>query len=106
MDRGTFGCRLITSGESDPAWPFLLAADAKQTLPLEAVPADADAIADRSAILLDEVQVSVHRIDNDRARRLVRAEENDLPLQRRRQLLIARVRHDTGLFSDCKLLIL
>src|SRR5712672_2818589 len=83
-----------------PVGPFRFSADAQQALPFEAFAADRDAISDRPATVLYDIKMAVHRIDYDRPDRLVRAIEDGLPLECRRHLLVAFVRHDAGLLPD------
>ena len=83
-----------------PVGPFRLPGDLEQSLPLEAFAADADAVADRPVVSLNEVEIAIGGIDDDRPRRLVGPVEDRLPLIRRRQSLVARIRHDAGLIVD------
>src|SRR5215213_9860403 len=55
-----------------PIRPFLLVADRRDAGPAEALPADADAIADGAAAALDQVEEMILRIDDDGARRFYR----------------------------------
>src|SRR5262245_34754608 len=66
-----------------PVRPFRLACDLQEPGPLEAFPADADAVAYRPVVALHEIHVTLRRVDNDRAGRLGGAEEHDLLLKRR-----------------------
>ena len=103
MNRGSCGCRLTTSGEGVQSGHSALRLTRSKPCHSKPFSADADAVTDRSAIFLHEVEIPVHRVDNDRAGRLVRAIEDGLPLKCRRQLLVARVRHETRLLSNGKL---
>ena len=51
-----------------PVRPFLLAGDLEQPVPLEAVAADADAVAQRDVVGLDQIKKAALGIDDDRAR--------------------------------------
>src|SRR5262249_22667591 len=87
-------------GWRNPIWPFGLPTNSQHSLPLKAVPAHSYPIAYRSVVSLNEVEVSIGRIDNDGAGGLVGAIEYDLPLIGRRQLLLARIRHKPRLIVD------
>src|SRR5450830_1726691 len=52
-------------GGRRPVWPFLLAGDAQQPLPLKAIAANADAITDRAPIGLDHIKEPFGRMNND-----------------------------------------
>ena len=59
-----------------PVRPFGLARNVHQSLPLEAFAADADAIAQRAAIALDQIEMALGGDDDDGARRFVGAIEH------------------------------
>ena len=87
-----------------PVGPFLLARYFEQALPLEAVAADADAVADGAVAALHEVEEALLGVDDDGAGRLVGSEEDRLrPVLRRQHLLFGR-RDVAGLFEDLQLL--
>ena len=69
-----------------PIRPLGLAADLLHARPGEAITADADAIADRTAAAENIIEVGMGRIDDDGARRLLGREGDFLATQVRRQL--------------------
>src|SRR6516225_6970023 len=88
-----------------PVRPFQLAGDLLQAGPLEAVAADADAVAKRPAVGLDEVEEAVLGVDDDRARRFRAAEEHFLLLVGASELLFLRRRLVAGLVDDIHLVL-
>src|SRR4029078_705740 len=58
-----------------PVRPFRFARDVDQSLPLESVAADADAVAQRAAIALDQIEMALGGGDDDGAGRFVGAIE-------------------------------
>jgi hypothetical protein len=70
----------------NPVGPFGLARDLQQAGPLEAVPTDADAVAQRPVVALDDVEVTLRGDNDDRAGRLGGAIEDGLFAQRRGKL--------------------
>src|SRR5271165_123163 len=83
-----------------PVGPFLLARYSLQARPLEAVASDANAIAKRAVVGLDEVEETLARVDDDGARRFVRAEEHFLFFVDAAQLLFVGGRHVAWLVDD------
>src|SRR5580698_2102449 len=83
-----------------PVGPFLLAGDFLQSRPLEPVASNADAVADRPIVALDEIEKTLGRNDDHRARRLVRSVEDNLLLERPAELLLLRRRLDARLVLD------
>src|SRR5271157_1417979 len=73
-----------------PVRPFLLAGNLLQARPLEAVAADADAVAQRAVVRLHEVEEALAGVDDDRPRRFVGAEEHFLLLVGAAELLFLR----------------
>src|SRR5262249_39528726 len=65
-------------GRRRPVRPFRLARDPQQPVPAEAVAPDADAVAHRSVVALDQIEKALRGIDDDRARHLVAAVEHGL----------------------------
>src|SRR5690606_30247035 len=72
------GCELAQFGLAGdhvarrrPARPFRLPLDRAATGPGKAVLAEADAIADRLALRLNQIEIVLARIDNDRAGRFL-----------------------------------
>src|SRR6185312_9030424 len=65
---GTTAAHLRRRG---PARPFLLGADTMHAAPAEAVAADADAVADRRTVRLDEVKATFGGVHDDCARRVI-----------------------------------
>src|SRR5580704_2563309 len=62
-----------------PVWPLLFLGHPLDARPLETDAPDADAIADGPIVRLDEVEIALARIDDDRSGRLARMERHDLP---------------------------
>ena len=62
-----FGLALDHFSGRIPVWPLLLVADCRDAGPAEALPADADAIADGAAAALDRVEEVILSIDDDGA---------------------------------------
>src|SRR5208337_877087 len=83
-----------------PVRPFLLAGNLLQPGPLEAVAADADAVAQRAVVRLDQVEEALFGVDDDRAGRFVGAEEHFLLLVSAGELLFLRLRLVTRLVDD------
>jgi hypothetical protein len=67
---------------------------------LEAVAADPDAVAQRPVVAQHEIEKPLRRADDDGPGRLGSAEEHELPLVGRGQLLLFRRGHGTGLLLD------
>src|SRR6476660_3225442 len=63
-------------GRRRPVRPLGLAGDVHQPLPLEAFAADADAIAQRAAVALDQIEMALGGLDDDGSRRLIGAVEH------------------------------
>src|SRR5690606_8044432 len=61
-----------------PVRPFRLARDIENALPLKACAPDADAVADRAAVALNEIKMTFRGLDDDGAGRLGRAVEHHL----------------------------
>ena len=70
-----------------PVRPFLHAGDTLGTRPGEALAADADAVAHRLAVAEHQIKVSVRRIDDDGAGRLLGDVIHELAAELRRQIL-------------------
>ena len=100
MKRGRYGCRWIISGGGVQSGHSALRVTLSRALPLEALAADADPVAHRPVISLDEIQIAVGGIDDDRPWRLVGAVEDSLPLIGRRQSLLTRIGHMAWLIFD------
>src|SRR5271166_5926222 len=83
-----------------PVGPFLLAGDLLQARPLEAVAADADAVAKSPIVRLNEVEEALARVDDDRARRLRGAKEHFLLFVGASQLLLFQRRNHARLVDD------
>src|SRR4029077_17726514 len=66
-------------GWGAPVRPLLLLGHPLDARPLETDAPDADAIADGPIVRLDEVEIALTRIDDDRSGRLARMERHDLP---------------------------
>src|SRR5687768_2240400 len=77
-----------------PVRPFCLAGNLEESSPLETLSANADSITYRSVVSLNEVQISICGIDNDRPCRLAGAVKHELPLVRGRQLLVTGIGYD------------
>src|SRR5580693_825859 len=88
-----------------PIRPFLLARYLLQAGPGEALAADADAIAKRPVVGLNQVKEAAFGVDNDRARRFGGAEEHLLLLVSARELLLFRRRLIAGLVNDIHLVL-
>src|SRR3984957_6247856 len=73
-----------------PIRPFLLARYLLQAGPSEALAADADAVAKRPVVALNQVKEPAFCVDNDRARRFGGAEEHFLLLVSAGELLFVR----------------
>src|ERR1017187_8113695 len=86
-------------GRRYPVWPFLLAGDAQQPLPLKAIAANADSITDRAPIGLDHIKEPFGRMNNDRAGGLTSAIGHHLARKLRRQLFIGRVGNQSRLIA-------
>src|SRR5205085_6977573 len=74
-------------GRRRPIRPLGLLGDVLHAGPAEAVAADADAVADRAAAGLYEIEKGVRRIDDDRAGRFAAIVGDDLALELRRRLV-------------------
>src|SRR6266849_8257238 len=66
-EAGQIGLALDHFRRRRPVRPFLLAGDAQQALPLKAVAANADAIADVASVGLHDIQKSLGRMNDDGA---------------------------------------
>src|SRR5262249_48021100 len=73
-----------------PVRPLCLLADVVNATPLKAVTPHADAIPPGDAVTHDEIEETVVRVDDDRARRLFSPVIDRLTAQLRRQIPIAR----------------
>src|SRR5205085_4306453 len=74
-------------GRGRPIRPLGLLGDVLHAGPAEAVAADADAVADRAAAGLHQIEERVRRIDDDRARRFAAVVGDDLALELRGRLV-------------------
>src|SRR4051812_4067189 len=74
-----------------PVRPFTLGRDRLHAGPGEAGTADADAVAHRTAVALDEIEEFVRRIDHDRAGTFIAAIVNELFLESRVELTLPRI---------------
>src|SRR4051812_30786784 len=90
------GAALEHFGRRHPVRPLRLPRDALDARPGEPGTADADAIADRLAVLLHQIEKAVWRIDDDRAGGMRALVRDDL-------LLIARVHLARGVGRLCAL---
>src|SRR3954451_22862081 len=84
-----------------PGRPFALRRDRLHAGPGEAGAADADAVAHRPTVALDEIEKLVRRIDHDRAGTFIAAIVNELFLESRVELTLPRI--DRLLLEACAL---
>src|SRR5262245_37718625 len=85
------GAALEHFGRRRPIRPFTLARNLADARPGEAGPADADAVADRGAVALDEIQEALVGIDDDGAAALVAIVVDDLLQVARMDRLFTRL---------------
>src|SRR3984957_3947795 len=97
------GLALDHLGRRRPVRPFRLARNAQQSLPLESVAADADAVAQRAVVTLDQIEMALRGRDDDGARRLGGAVIDRLLAEFRRQLH-GVVGQKSGLIAHVRLL--
>ncbi len=83
-----------------PVRPFLLADDAFYARPLKTITANADAITNGAVFGLDEVEITIRRMHDDRARFFCRAEEHDLAFVGTDEVFLIRTRRVAGLVVD------
>src|SRR6202451_553350 len=88
-----------------PVRPFLLARNLLQAGPLEAIAADADAVAQRPIVRLHQIEEPRPRIDHDRAWRLGGAEEHLLLFKSAGELLFFRRRLIAGLVDHTRFVL-
>ncbi len=86
MKRGRYGWRSIISGGGVQSGHSALRVIFDEPLPLETLAADADAVAQRAAAALDQIEMTLGRDHDDGARRLVGAVEHRRLLELRFKL--------------------